>query len=91
LPGKPGTWDFFAPGHENAGMTLLRACYPNIIPLPEGRPEGDPCSWCAAGMSVCLKSLHAVVVLMVHSYVSLLEMGPECSLLDYVGDVVVDP
>ena len=28
---------------------------------------------------------------MVHSYVSLLEMGPECSLLDYVRDVVVDP
>jgi len=87
LPGKPGTWDFCAPGHKNAGMTLLIACYPNIIPLP----EGDPCPWCAAGMSVCLKSLHAVVVLMVHSYVSLPKMGPECNLLDYVGDAVVDP
>lgn len=72
-------------------MTLLIPCYPNIILLPEGWPEGDPWPWCAAGMSVCLKSLHAVMVLMVHSHVSLREMGPECSRLDYVGDVVVDP
>lgn len=59
--------------------------------LPEVQAEGGPCPLCAAGMFVFLKSLHVVVGLMVHSYASLLEVGPGCTLLDCVGDAVVDP
>lgn len=76
--------------HRIAVVTLNKK-QPAYSILPEVQAEGGPCPWCAAGMFVCLKSSHVVVGLMVHSYASLLEVGPGCTPLDCVGDVVADP